>query len=74
MKQIFITRETVLSARLTLPPAHIAPCDVMDVEVLSVAGEPATIEFERILIYHDNGETEWSWEAMTCWSSAPGET
>lgn len=69
MSRVFITSETVSSARMTLPLAHLASNDVMEVEVISRDGSPAMIEFERIRTFDENGQSCWSWEATTCWSA-----
>lgn len=69
MSRVVITTETVSSARQSLPPAASAVYNVMDIEVIAADGQPAMIEFERILIRHEDGSEDcWSWEAMTCWS------
>lgn len=68
MSRVFITSETVSSARMTLPPPELAHYDVMDVEIISVDGSPAMIEFERIRIQHEDEQFSWSWEATTCWA------
>jgi hypothetical protein len=69
MSHVVISREIVASARMSLPPAHSASYNVMDIEVMSADGQPAVIEFERIPVRHEDGDIEWSWEAMTCWAA-----
>ena len=69
MSNIFITRETVASARNTLPPAHLSSKDVMEVKVTAEDGEQAIVEFERIHAVAGDGKPIWSWEAMTCWKT-----
>jgi hypothetical protein len=71
MNHIQITSEIVAHARRTLPAAHATNYGVMDVEVLSADGQPAMIEFERVLIRREDGECEWRWEAITCWPTEP---
>ena len=69
MTRVFITKETVADASMTLPPAHLASYHVMEVEVRSADGSPAMIEFERIRTFDDSGQSCWSWEATTCWAA-----
>jgi hypothetical protein len=69
ISRVFITKETVANARMTLPPARLACYDVMEVEVMSVDRSPAMIEFERIRIFDESGQSCWSWEATTCWAT-----
>ena len=69
VSRVFITKETVAGARMTLPLAHLASYDVMEVEVTSVDGSPAMIEFERIRTFDESGQSCWSWEATTCWAA-----
>jgi hypothetical protein len=71
MNSVQITAEIVASARQTLPAAHATHYGVMDVEVLSADGRRAMIEFERVLIRREDGESEWCWEAITCWPTEP---
>jgi hypothetical protein len=68
ISRVFITKETVDDARTTLPPAHLASYDVMEVEVRSSDGSPAMIEFERIRTQDEEQEALWTWEAITCWA------
>ena len=63
----FINKETVMAACQTLPPAFSAPRDVMEVDVTAVDGRAATIEFSRYFLTDEAGNTEWRWEATTCW-------
>lgn len=69
MSRLFITSETVSSARMTLPPARLASYEVMQVEVMSVDGSPAMIEFERIRMQDEGQDACWTWEAITCWAA-----
>ena len=69
MTRLFITKETVADARMMLPPAHLASYDVMAVEVTSVDGSPAMIEFERIRTQDEGQDACWTWKAMTCWAA-----
>jgi hypothetical protein len=56
MNHVQITSEIVATARQTLPAAHATNYGVMDVEVLSADGQPAMIEFERVLIQREDVE------------------
>jgi hypothetical protein len=69
ISRVFITKETVADARMTLPLPHLASYDVMEVEVTSVDGSPAMIEFERIRTQDEEQEAMWTWEAITCWAA-----
>ena len=69
ISRVFISKETVADARMTLPLAHLASYDVMQVKVMSANGSPAMIEFERIRTLGESGQSCWSWEATTCWAA-----
>ena len=69
ISRVFISKETVADARMTLPLAHLASYDVMEVEVTSVDGSPAMIEFERIRTQDEGQEALWTWESITCWAA-----
>ena len=69
MTRVFITKETVANARMTLLLAHLECYDVMEVEVTSVDGSPAMIEFERIRTQDKGQDACWTWKAMTCWAA-----
>jgi hypothetical protein len=69
VSRVFINYETVARARLSLPLAHRCDYDVTAIEVTSVDGLPAMIEFERIRTHDENGQISWSWEATTCWAA-----
>lgn len=67
MNRLPISKETVFSARSSLPRASDAVQGVMEVDVLSDDGRTAAIEFQRFQILDDSGSLTWSWEAVTCW-------
>ena len=69
MSKVFITRETVALARSTLPAPQLSSRDVIAVQVMAEDGKPAMIEFERVHAQAGEGNTTWSWEAMTCWQA-----
>ena len=69
MTCVFITKETVANARMTLLLAHLECYDVMEVEVTSVDGSPAMIEFERIRTQDEGQDACWTWKALTCWAA-----
>ena len=63
---VFITKDTVDDARMTLPLAQLVSYEVMQVEVMSANGSPAMIEFERIRTFDESGQCCWTWKATTC--------
>jgi hypothetical protein len=67
--KVFITKETVLAACKSLPPALSSQRDVMEVDVTAVDGRAATIEFIRYYLTDEAGNTAWRWEATTCWET-----
>ena len=69
MSKVFITCETVALARGTLPAPQSSSRDLIAVQVIAEDGKPAMIEFERVHVQAGEGNTTWSWEAMTCWQA-----
>ena len=57
--KLFITKETVLAACKSLPPALSAQQDVMEVDVIAVDGRAATVEFIRYYLTDEAGNTAW---------------
>ena len=69
MSKVFTTCETVALARGTLPAPQSSSRDVIAVQVIAEDGKPAMIEFKRVNVQAGEGNTTWSWEAMTYWQA-----
>jgi len=64
---ILVTRNTVNQAVASLPEPTHTPRDFIEVEVVSVNGMPAVVEFQKCLTQQRDGEWRMGWEAVMCW-------